>query len=145
MKKAKIETEKGTMTVEFYENDAPKTVENFCDLAKKGYYDGLNFHRVIPSFVIQGGCPTGDGTGGPGYTIDCELDGDNQHHDRGVLSMAHAGRNTGGSQFFICLTREATQHLDGHHTCFGKVVENVDVIDSIDEGDKILSIKISDH
>lgn len=142
MKKAEIQTEQGNMTVEFYEADAPKTVENFCALAKKGYYDGLNFHRVIPTFVIQGGCPTGDGTGGPGHSIDCELDGDNQYHDRGVLSMAHSGRNTGGSQFFICLSREATQHLDRHHTCFAKVIENIDVIEKIKEGDKINSITI---
>ncbi|MEC8005287.1 MAG: peptidylprolyl isomerase, partial [Bacteroidota bacterium] len=102
MKKAIIDTIKGKMEVEFYENDAPKTVQNFVDLSKSGFYNGLTFHRVIPDFVIQGGCPQGTGVGGPGYAIDCELDGDNQYHDRGVLSMAHAGRNTGGSQFFIC-------------------------------------------
>ena len=99
---AEIKTGKGNMKVEFYEKDAPKTVANFVKLSKEGYYDGLTFHRVIPDFVIQGGCPDGTGAGGPGYTIDCELDGDNQYHDRGVLSMAHAGRNTGGSQFFVC-------------------------------------------
>lgn len=142
MKKAIIHTEKGDMTVEFYENDAPKTVENFVTLAEKGYYNGLNFHRVIPDFVIQGGCPNGTGAGGPGYTIDCELDGDNQYHDRGVLSMAHAGRNTGGSQFFICHSRTNTSHLDRNHTCFGKVVEGLDVIDDIRQGDKINSIEI---
>jgi peptidyl-prolyl cis-trans isomerase B (cyclophilin B) len=101
MKTAEIITENGTMKVEFYEKDAPITVQNFIDLSNKGFYDGLTFHRVIPNFVIQGGCPTGTGTGGPGYKIQCELDGENQYHDRGVLSMAHAGRNTGGSQFFI--------------------------------------------
>ncbi|MCT4581036.1 MAG: peptidylprolyl isomerase [Flavobacteriales bacterium] len=142
MKKAIIHTEKGDMTVEFYENDAPKTVENFITLAEKGYYNGLNFHRVIPDFVIQGGCPNGTGAGGPGYSIDCELDGDNQYHDRGVLSMAHAGRNTGGSQFFICHSRTNTAHLDRNHTCFGKVVEGVDVIDDIRQGDKINSIEV---
>ena len=142
MKKATIDTEKGTMTVEFYENDAPKTVDNFISLSKKGFYDGLTFHRVIPNFVVQGGCPDGTGAGGPGYSIDCELDGDNQYHDRGVLSMAHAGRNTGGSQFFICHGRENTQHLDRNHTCFGKVVDGVDVIDEIRAGDKINSITI---
>lgn len=144
MTKAIISTAKGDMHVEFYDNDAPNTVANFVKLSKSGYYDGLNFHRVIPDFVIQGGCPQGTGVGGPGYSIDCELDGDNQYHDRGVLSMAHAGRNTGGSQFFICHSRNNTAHLDRNHTCFGKVVEGLDVIDIIKEGDKINSIKIED-
>ena len=144
MKKAIIDTIKGKMEVEFYENDAPKTVQNFVDLSKSGFYNGLTFHRVIPDFVIQGGCPQGTGVGGPCYAIDCELDGDNQYHDRGVLSMAHAGRNTGGSQFFICHSRENTAHLDRNHTCFGKVVEGVEVIDMIEGGDKINSISIID-
>ena len=144
MKHAAIHTAKGIMKVNFYENDAPSTVDNFTTLAKKGYYDGLNFHRVIPNFVIQGGCPDGTGAGGPGYSIDCELDGDNQYHDRGVLSMAHAGRNTGGSQFFICHSRENTAHLDRNHTCFGKVVDGLDVIDQISEGDKIEKIVITE-
>tara|TARA_B100001027_G_scaffold196106_1_gene152781 strand:+ start:1631 stop:2068 length:438 start_codon:yes stop_codon:yes gene_type:complete len=144
MKKAIIDTIKGKMEVEFYENDAPKTVQNFVDLSNSGFYNGLTFHRVIPDFVIQGGCPQGTGVGGPGYAIDCELDGDNQYHDRGVLSMAHAGRNTGGSQFFICHSRENTAHLDRNHTCFGKVVEGVGVIDIIEGGDKINSISIID-
>jgi len=139
---AEIHTEKGLMKVEFYEKDAPKTVENFVTLAKKGYYDGLNFHRVIPDFVIQGGCPNGIGNGGPGYKIDCELDGENQFHDRGVLSMAHAGRNTGGSQFFVCHSRTNTAHLDRNHTCFGRVFEGVDVIDDIRQGDNIEKIVI---
>lgn len=142
MSKAIIKTEKGDMTVEFYEKDAPKTVENFLKLAKSGYYDGVTFHRVLPDFVIQGGDPTGTGAGGPGYSIDCELDGENQYHDRGVLSMAHAGRNTGGSQFFICHSRTNTAHLDRNHTCFGKVIENVDVVDEIRQGDKILGIEV---
>ncbi|MDD3194425.1 MAG: peptidylprolyl isomerase [Paludibacter sp.] len=142
MKKAIITTEKGVMKVEFYEKDAPNTVKNFCDLAQKGFYNGLTFHRVIPDFVIQGGCPDGTGAGGPGYSIDCELDGDNQFHDRGVLSMAHAGRNTGGSQFFICHSRRNTAHLDRRHTCFGKVVEGVDVIDDIRQGDKMITIEV---
>lgn len=142
MKKAIIHTDKGNMTVEFFEKDAPKTVDNFLELTKKGYYNGLTFHRVIPDFVIQGGCPNGTGAGGPGYTIDCELDGDNQYHDRGVLSMAHAGRNTGGSQFFICHSRENTSHLDRNHTCFGKVIEGIEVIDDIRQGDVIKSIEI---
>ncbi|MFK5857035.1 MAG: peptidylprolyl isomerase [Bacteroidota bacterium] len=144
MKHAAIHTAKGIMKVDFFEKDAPKTVANFTTLAEKGYYDGLNFHRVIPNFVIQGGCPDGNGAGGPGYQIDCELDGDNQYHDKGVLSMAHAGRNTGGSQFFVCHSRENTAHLDRNHTCFGKVVEGLDVIDQISEGDKIEKIVITE-
>ncbi|MCC5931035.1 MAG: peptidylprolyl isomerase [Cyclobacteriaceae bacterium] len=142
MKKAEIHTVKGLMKVEFYEKDAPKAVENFISLSKKGFYDGLTFHRVIPNFMIQGGCPKGTGVGGPGYTIDCELDGENQYHDRGVLSMAHAGRNTGGSQFFICHNRMNTKHLDRNHTCFGKVYEGLDVIDDIRQGDVIEKIVI---
>lgn len=142
MATAEIKTKYGVMKVEFYEKDAPKTVENFVKLAKDGFYDGLTFHRVIPDFVVQGGCPKGDGTGGPGYTIDCETSGGNQYHDRGVLSMAHAGRNTGGSQFFICHGRQNVAHLDGVHTCFGKVVENVDVVDAIRAGDQIEKITV---
>ena len=142
MLQAEIKTERGTMQVRFFEKDAPGTVKNFVDLSKKGFYDGLTFHRVIPEFVIQGGCPDGTGMGGPGYTIDCELDGDNQYHDRGVLSMAHAGRNTGGSQFFICHNRMNTAHLDRQHTAFGKVVEGLDVIEQIRPGDKIEKITI---
>lgn len=141
---AEIHTEKGLMKVEFYEADAPNTVANFVNLAKTGFYNELTFHRVIPNFVIQGGCPDGRGTGGPGYKIDCELDGENQYHDRGVLSMAHAGRNTGGSQFFVCHSRDNTAHLDRNHTCFGRVVEGLDVIDDIRAGDKMLEVKIID-
>ncbi|RNI31688.1 peptidylprolyl isomerase [Rufibacter latericius] len=151
MKTAEIHTPKGVMKVEFYENDAPKTVENFTKLAKEGFYDGLTFHRVLPDFVIQGGCPNSregakgmPGTGGPGYKIDCELTGGNQYHDRGVLSMAHAGRNTGGSQFFICHSRNNTAHLDRNHTCFGKVVEGLDVIDTIKAGDRIEKIVVNE-
>ena len=139
-----IKTNKGEMKVEFYEKDAPNTVANFVKLAKDGFYNGLTWHRVLPDFVIQGGCPRGNGTGGPGYKIDCELDGENQYHDRGVLSMAHAGRNTGGSQFFICHSRNNTSHLDRNHTCFGKVVEGVEVIDQIRVGDAIEAIEIID-
>ncbi len=142
MKKAEINTEKGVMKVEFYDKDAPGTVENFIKLAKDGFYDGLTFHRVIPDFVIQGGCPDGTGAGGPGYTIKCELDGDKQYHERGVLSMAHAGRNTGGSQFFVCHSRNNTAHLDRNHTCFGKVIEGVEVIDDIRQGDKIIHVTV---
>lgn len=140
MKTAEIHTSKGVMKVKFFEKDAPKTVENFTKLASEGFYDGLNFHRVLPDFVIQGGCPNKRGDGGPGYHIDCELDGENQHHERGVLSMAHAGRNTGGSQFFVCHSRTNTAHLDRNHTCFGKVYEGLDVIDAIKQGDDIEKI-----
>ncbi len=140
--KAIIKTNRGNMEALFYEKDAPNTVDNFVKLAKDGFYDGLTWHRVLPDFVIQGGCPKGNGTGGPGYTIDCELDGHNQYHDRGVLSMAHAGRNTGGSQFFVCHGRNNTAHLDGNHTCFGKVVEGIDVVDKIRVGDAIEKIEI---
>lgn len=142
MKTAEIHTPRGVMTVEFYENDAPNTVANFTKLASEGFYDGLNFHRVLPDFVIQGGCPNKRGDGGPGYKIDCELKGGNQHHEKGVLSMAHAGRNTGGSQFFICHSRNNTSHLDGNHTCFGKVVKGLEVIDAIRQGDAIDKIVV---
>lgn len=142
MTKAEMITDKGTMIIEFYDEDAPNTVKNFVDLAKKGFYDGVIFHRVIPDFVIQGGDPTGTGRGGPGYQIKCELSGGNQYHDRGVLSMAHAGRDTGGSQFFVCHSRNNTAHLDRNHTCFGKVVEGVDTVDLIQQGDKIQKITI---
>ncbi|MBR3488129.1 MAG: peptidylprolyl isomerase [Bacteroidales bacterium] len=148
---AKIVTPKGTMKVELYAKEVPNTVDNFVKLAKSGFYDGLRFHRVIPSFVIQGGCPysrnLGDprvGTGGPGWHIKCETQAERQYHDRGVLSMAHAGKDTGGSQFFICHNRENTQHLDGVHTCFGQVVEGLDVIDKIAAGDLIEKIEIID-
>jgi peptidyl-prolyl cis-trans isomerase B (cyclophilin B) len=137
-----IETEKGTMKAELYTDATPGTTENFIKLAESGFYDGLTFHRVIPDFVIQGGCPEGTGRGGPGYTIPCETSAERQYHDRGVLSMAHAGTNTGGSQFFICHGREGTKHLDGRHTCFGKVVEGIEVVDKISMGDRILSISI---
>jgi peptidyl-prolyl cis-trans isomerase B (cyclophilin B) len=152
MRSAEIKTQKGVMKIRFFEDDAPNTVDNFVSLAKKGFYDGIAFHRVIPDFVIQGGCPfsknPGDprtGTGGPGYSIKCELDGNNQYHDRGVLSMAHAGKDTGGSQFFICHSRANTKHLDRKHTCFGKVYEGLDVIDKIAQGDKIETIIIHEE
>lgn len=146
---AEIITPKGTMKVELYAKEVPGTVENFVKLANEHFYDGLHFHRVIPDFVIQGGCPFSRdlrdprvGTGGPGYKIKCETKAEKQYHDRGVLSMAHAGKDTGGSQFFICHNRTNTQHLDGVHTCFGKVVEGLDVIDMIRQGDLIETIKI---
>lgn len=137
MTRAIMETEKGTINLELFDQDAPNTVKNFVDLANKGFYDGLNFHRVIDNFMIQGGCPLGTGTGGPGYKIDCEIN-DNKH-EAGTLSMAHAGRNTGGSQFFICHAPQA--HLDGVHTTFGKT-EDMDVVNAIAKGDKIISLKI---
>ncbi len=140
MSKAEIHTAKGVMKIEFFDTDAPNTVANFLKLAKSGFYDGVTFHRVIPDFVFQGGDPTGTGAGGPGYKIDCELTGENQYHDRGVLSMAHAGRNTGGSQFFICHSRNNTAHLDRNHTCFGKVYEGLDVIDDIRQGDVMTKV-----
>jgi peptidyl-prolyl cis-trans isomerase B (cyclophilin B) len=142
MSKVKISTDRGDMIAELYDNETPVTVNNFLKLIDSKFYHGLNFHRVIPNFVIQGGCPNGVGNGGPGYTIPCEVNADKQFHDRGVLSMAHAGRNTGGSQFFICHSRQGTQHLDRNHTCFGKVVEGLDVIDNILQGDKINSIEV---
>lgn len=140
--KGRIHTDKGVMTFELYDDAAPIAAANFKKLAMQGYYNGLSFHRVIPNFMIQGGCPDGTGAGGPGYTIDCETGGAKQYHDRGVLSMAHRGKNTGGSQFFICHNRQGTQHLDGVHTCFGKITEGVDIIDTIRGGDKMNKVEI---
>jgi peptidyl-prolyl cis-trans isomerase B (cyclophilin B) len=137
-----IKTSKGDMKGELFHHNAPGTVANFQKLSNDGFYNGLSFHRVIPNFVIQGGCPKGDGTGGPGYNIPCETQGGNQRHERGVLSMAHAGRNTGGSQFFVCHSRDNTAHLDGNHTCFGRVSTGLDVLDSILPGDKIIEITV---
>lgn len=130
-----IHTTKGIMKFELYDDDAPIAVANFKKLIGEGFYNGLAFHRVIPNFMIQGGCPNGTGAGGPGYTINCELKGSKQFHDRGVLSMAHRGLNTGGSQFFICHSRSNTAHLDGVHTCFGKIIEGLNVVDDIRGGD----------
>lgn len=137
MSKAIMETSKGTINLELFDADAPNTVKNFSDLIKKGYYDGLNFHRVINNFMIQGGCPDGTGTGGPGYQIDCEIN--SQKHTAGTLSMAHAGKNTGGSQFFI--THTATPHLDGVHTVFGRT-QDMDIVNAIGQGDKIIKVTI---
>ena len=133
--KARINTDKGSMLVEFFTDDAPKTVQNFVGLAKQGFYNGLKFHRVIPGFVAQGGCPNGTGAGGPGYSIDCEVLGENQYHERGVLSMAHAGKDTGGSQFFIVPSDSNPSHLDGVHTVFGYVTGGLDSITDISEVD----------
>ncbi|RQD70481.1 MAG: peptidylprolyl isomerase [Tindallia sp. MSAO_Bac2] len=141
MKNAVIETEKGTIHVELFEKDAPKTVDNFVKLIQEGFYDGLTFHRVIDDFVIQGGCPKGNGTGGPGYTIKCELDNNPNKHERGSLSMAHAGRDTGGSQFFICHSPQP--HLDGNHTVFGKVTEGLEIVDKIEAGDKMVKVTVT--
>lgn len=133
--KGQIHTNKGVLTFELYDDDAPVAVANFKKLIAQGFYDNLSFHRVIPNFMIQGGCPQGTGAGGPGYSIACETSGDKQVHDRGVMSMAHRGPNTGGSQFFICHNRSNTQHLDGVHTCFGKIVEGLEIVDDIRGGD----------
>ena len=137
LKFAVIRTEKGDMKLELYGDEAPQAVINFARLAKSGFYDGLNFHRVIPNFVIQGGCPDGTGTGGPGWRIKCECVGQKHKHKRGALSMAHAGRDTGGSQFFVC--HSAQPHLDGVHTVFGQIVDEASLktLDSIKQGDKI--------
>ncbi len=134
-----METNKGTIHLELFEKDAPGTVANFTKLAKSGFYDGLGFHRVIKNFMIQGGCPEGSGRGGPGYKIKCEINA--QKHTPGTLSMAHAGKDTGGSQFFI--THVATPHLDGVHTVFGRTTD-MNVVNAIQQGDKITSLKIVD-
>lgn len=153
--KATIETDRGKIILELFENDAPNTVKNFTDLAKKGYYDGLTFHRVIPDFMVQAGCPKGTGTGGPGYQIDCEL-ASGRKHGAGTLSMAHAGscshdRGSGkkmggkcsnGSQFFI--THSPQPHLDGVHTVFGQVVEGQDIVNAIQKGDVMRKVVVED-
>ena len=144
MSKVKISTDRGDMIAELYDEATPITVKNFTDLIGKGFYNGLNFHRVLPNFVVQGGCPEGTGRGGPGYNIQCEVTAPNQYHDKGVLSMAHAGRNSGGSQFFVVLSRSKTAHLDGGHTCFGKLTEGLDVLDTIKQNDSIDKIIIHD-
>ena len=136
---ATIQTEKGAIVLELAEDDAPNTVANFINLAEKGFYDGLTFHRVIADFMVQGGCPDGTGTGGPGYVIADELS-PRQRHTRVVISMANAGPNTGGSQFFI--THVACPHLDGKHAVFGVVTSGMDVVDKIQKGDKITKVTI---
>ena len=144
MIKAEIHTVKGVMKVEFFEKDAPNTVANFEKLIEEGFYDGLTFHRVIPNFVIQGGCPNGNGTGGPGYTIKCETEGNPNKHGTGALSMAHAGKDTGGSQFFI--THSPQPHLDGVHTVFGHVIgDGMDVVNKIQQGDKMLHLHVEER
>lgn len=152
MKTATFETNRGTIVAELYDKEAPKTVENFETLANKGYYDGVRFHRVIPSFVIQGGdplsrdLPPGNpriGTGGPGYTIKCETKGNPHTHEVGALSMAHAGKDTGGSQFFIVLDENNTRHLNGVHTVFGKVTSGLDVVQQIKKDDVMNSVRVA--
>ena len=137
-----IETNKGIFTFELYDDATPIAAENFKKLIRQGFYNGLSFHRVIPNFMVQAGCPNGTGTDGPGYTIKCETNAENQYHDRGVLSMAHRGKDTGGSQFFICHNRQGTQHLDGVHTCFGKVTGGLEFLDDIQGGDAIVNISL---
>jgi peptidyl-prolyl cis-trans isomerase B (cyclophilin B) len=130
---ATVKTNRGDIELELFAAEAPKTVNNFVFLARDGYYDGLTFHRVIPGFVAQGGCPHGNGTGGPGYTFEDETKGNSHKHESGSLSMANAGPNTNGSQFFIC--HEPQPHLDGRHTVFGKVTEGMDVVLGLEQGD----------
>ncbi len=137
MPTATMKTSKGTIHLDLFEADAPNTVKNFVTLAKKGFYNGLSFHRVIKNFMIQGGCPLGSGTGGPGYKIKCEIN--KQKHTPGTLSMAHAGKDTGGSQFFI--THVATPHLDGVHTVFGRTAD-IEIVNAIAQGDKIETLTI---
>lgn len=140
--KASIKTDKGTINVQFFNNRAPKTVANFVNLATRGYFDNLKFHRVINDFMIQGGCPNGDGRGGPGYQFKDEFHEELTHDEPGKLSMANAGPGTNGSQFFI--THVATPWLDGKHTVFGEVItdEDQEVVNSITQGDEILSVDI---
>lgn len=140
-----MQTSKGTIRIELYQNEAPGTVANFLKLINKGFYDGLHFHRVIPDFVIQGGCPhsrkKGDpraGTGGPGWNIPCETKGNPHKHMRGALSMAHAGKDTGGSQFFIAHSPQP--HLDRVHTVFGQVTEGLEIVDKIQQWDEIIKV-----
>ena len=151
MKKATIVTSRGTVVADLYDQEAPGTVENFEKLANSGYYDGTRFHRVIPDFVVQGGDPYskgGDaakgpvGTGGPGYTIKCETKGNPRKHRVGALSMAHAGKDTGGSQFFMVLSESNTRHLDGVHTVFGNITDGLDVLPLIRQNDELISAKV---
>ncbi|MFX1538399.1 MAG: peptidylprolyl isomerase [Promethearchaeota archaeon] len=144
MTKATLETNKGTIVIEFYDDETPNTVKNFVSLADSGYYNGVKFHRVISDFVVQGGDPTGTGSGGPGYKIADETKGPKQKHILGAISMANAGPNTNGSQFFIVLNPNSCKHLDGKHTVFGKVIEGMDVVQNIRQGDKMTKVTISE-
>lgn len=152
MKTATIETNKGSITVELFEKDAPGTVANFEKLANSGFYDGIRFHRVIPGFVVQGGCPNAKiggtpkgppGTGGPGWKIKCETKGNPQSHKVGALSMAHAGKDTGGSQFFMVLSEDSTRHLNGVHTVFGQITQGIDIMNQLTDRDHMVSVKVS--
>lgn len=141
MKQVKIETNRGILVIELYD-ETQGTTNNFLNLVNRGFYNGLTFHRVIPNFVVQGGCPIGNGTGDSGTTIPCETMGDKQYHDVGVLSMAHSGQpNSGSSQFFICLSRKYTQHLDRKHTCFGKVIQGLEILPNITQGDVMINVE----
>ena len=141
--RATIQTNKGNIVLELYPGDAPKTVNNFVFLARQGFYDGLKFHRVISNFMIQGGDPTGTGTGGPGYRFEDEVENNPLKHETGVISMANAGANTNGSQFFI--THSPQPHLNGKHTVFGKVIEGQDVVNAIRQGDLMQKVTIAEH
>ena len=143
MKIALIQTNRGNIRLQLHDDKVPKTVANFEELVNKGFYNELTFHRVIPDFMIQTGCPQGTGTGGPGYQFDDEFHSELRHDGPGVLSMANAGPNTNGSQFFI--THVATPHLDNKHSVFGRVVTGQDVVDSIEQGDLMESVTISDE
>jgi peptidyl-prolyl cis-trans isomerase B (cyclophilin B) len=140
--KIKIQTNRGDFVAEFFNDDAINTVKNFVTLAQSGYYDGLTFHRVVDNFVIQGGDPTGSGSGGPGYAIPCETRGHRQYHKVGAFSMAHAGRDTGGSQFFVVLDEGNTKHLNGKHTVFGQTIEGVEVVKQIQQGDTMIKVEV---
>jgi len=152
MKTATFETNKGTITAELHEQDAPGTVANFEKLANDGYYDSIRFHRVIPDFVVQGGCPNAKiggtpkgppGTGGPGWTIKCETDGNPRTHTVGALSMAHAGKDTGGSQFFMVLSETNTRHLNGVHTVFGQITGGLDVMNQLTQNDHMITVRVA--
>ena len=151
-KQATIETNKGTIVAELYDKEAPETVANFEKLANSGFYDGVKFHRVIPDFVVQDGDPYSKGgehakgpvgTGGPGWTIKCETKGNPHKHEKGSLSMAHAGKDTGGSQFFIVLSESNTRHLNGVHTVFGKVTQGLDLVDQIRQNDSMTKVRVA--
>ena len=151
-KTATFDTSLGTITAELYDKDAPGTVGNFEKLANAGYYDGVKFHRVIPDFVVQGGDPLSRdlpaghpriGTGGPGYTIKCETAGNPRTHEVGALSMAHAGKDTGGSQFFMVLSEKNTKHLNGVHTVFGKITAGLDVMQKIKQNDFMKQVRVA--
>jgi len=141
--RATIESSKGAIELELYAQQAPKTVNNFVFLAREGFYDGVMFHRVISDFMVQGGDPTGTGGGGPGYTFEDEVDGNPLTHETGVISMANAGPNTNGSQFFI--THSPQPHLNGKHTVFGKAVKGQEVVDAIRQGDTMEKVEVSEE